>query len=535
MRKEIGAAGPQRGSPARTRLRRVAATAAMSLVASVAAATGVLGPVTAASAAAGDYTVNTKVDTPWAPGVCPNRVRNACSLRAAVTQANMDGGGSTVHVPAGRYTLTRTDNGGLTDIPITAGMVIIGANARTTTIDGNGTWRIFTVGQTNGQTVQLSALTLTNGGQSLINRQGLGGAVLINGTSAVVRMQQVIVKNNHVTGFGGGINNHGSLTLLQVELNGNSSGRDGQGDGVFEGSGGGIYNTGRLVVQYSTVDGNDALRGGGIVNSGGSTFVTNATVSGNTARGPGGGIWTVGGLLHTKWSTVTNNFSRSTPAPDSCFPLPATVPTSGPCGCPPGGACPRPPENTNSPACNCQSKDFPNRGLDNGGGLVSLSGGDVKFGGTILAANHSFSGTRSSDCYTTDAPVGDNPIVSARNNLIGVLSPVCHISDEIEGTNPDGTTNYDGEGSVDDPWDPMLSPLATGSLPDEFAPTHALVLGSDAIDGANGQTQFGVPAANPITPDPEFGCIANDERGAHRPIDQYGFGPICDIGAYELQ
>src|SRR6185437_7065383 len=107
-------------------------------------------------------------------------------------------------------------------------------------------------------------------------------------------------------------------------------------------------------------------------------------------------------------------------------------------------------------------------------------------------------------------------------------SNACGFADLLEGN----TINFDFFGIPGDPFDPLLGPLTTNSP--GSTPTHALQPDSDAVDGANGSTEVG-PANDPITPDPWFTCDSTDQRGARRPVAKLGFGPICDIGAYELQ
>jgi len=72
----------------------------------------------------------------------------------------------------------------------------------------------------------------------------------------------------------------------------------------------------------------------------------------------------------------------------------------------------------------------------------------------------------------------------------------------------DASCNFAAPGSLNNT-DPKLGPLADNGGP---TPTHALLMGSPAID-----------AADPSS------CPHTDQRGAPRPS-----GLACDIGAYEL-
>ena len=102
------------------------------------------------------------------------------------------------------------------------------------------------------------------------------------------------------------------------------------------------------------------------------------------------------------------------------------------------------------------------------------------------------------------APVGrdlSGLFASLGGNLIGVREGGDGFVDGVAG---------DQVGELADPLDPGLAPLAELG---GFAPTHALLAGSPAIDAADAS------AAQ---------CLATDQRGIARP-----FGAGCDAGAYE--
>src|SRR6202040_4237558 len=82
--------------------------------------------------------------------------------------------------------------------------------------------------------------------------------------------------------------------------------------------GGGIFSTGILTITGSTLSGNSASSGGGLVGldeglpgAPGATIVT-STLSGNTARGEGGGIFEeIGRYLNVIDSTISGNTADS--------------------------------------------------------------------------------------------------------------------------------------------------------------------------------------------------------------------------------
>src|ERR1700722_10690801 len=142
-------------------------------------------------------------------------------------------------------TETAADGGGLT---ISQGGTINGVainGSGGVAIDGGNAFTVFTVN--NGVNAVLNGLTITHG----------------NGAN------------------GGGILNHGTLTINDSTLLDNSA----------SASGGGVYNDGALTVNDSTFSENNAgIQGGGLFSIGGTATVSDSTFSNNTASGLAGGI-----------------------------------------------------------------------------------------------------------------------------------------------------------------------------------------------------------------------------------------------------
>src|SRR3954470_13010181 len=119
----------------------------------------------AGPALAAEYTVTSTDDT---SGQCP-AAQLQCTLRQAIADADANPG-STIHVPAGRYLLVAA-------LPaLTTSMTIAGAGAATTTVDGGGKARPFTV---SGQPVQMRGLTIANGAADV--EIPYGGNILVTG------------------------------------------------------------------------------------------------------------------------------------------------------------------------------------------------------------------------------------------------------------------------------------------------------------------------------------------------------------------
>lgn len=247
------------------------------------------------------FTVNSTLDEPddlTMPGTC-HTADGTCTLRAAMMQANRTSGvGATIMVPAGTYTLTipapvadgETDGDlNLTSPTIgTPTMTIMGARASTTIIDGNQLDRVFRVHP--NRAAAISGLTIRNG----FVATGFGGGI-DNGGSLTVS-NAAIVSNDG--GFGGGIANEAesTLTVTNSTIGLNSA----------PGTAGGIFSVGSLTILNSTISQNATnAAGGGVTVEGGTAFVRNSVIYGNSANG-GGGIANFG-ALYVIDSTITEN------------------------------------------------------------------------------------------------------------------------------------------------------------------------------------------------------------------------------------
>lgn len=112
---------------------------------------------------------------------------------------------------------------------------------------------------------------------------------------------------------GGGILSYGAVTLTGSELSGNTAG----------GLGGAIYSTGTpaaATFTSSTVTANNANQGAGIASVDGTITVTSSVVNSNAATVNPGGIYFVSGTATLTTSTVTAN------TPTNCTSSPSPVP-----------------------------------------------------------------------------------------------------------------------------------------------------------------------------------------------------------------
>jgi hypothetical protein len=317
-----------------------------------------------------------------------------------------------------------------------------------------------------GGIANFGTLTLSN--STLSGNSGAYGAGIDNGGTLTV--SNSTLSDNSATGLdiegagGGGIANFGTLTVSNSTLSDNSA------TSPYISSGGGIYNgafAGTLTVSNSTLSGNSAVDGGGIYNYGTLT-VSNSILSGNSAS-YGGGIANSGTLTVSN-STLSGNSASIYAGGIYTFSThPVTL------------------TNVTLSA---------NRTNTDGGGLYVYSyGGSPVLHNTLIAGNLQVDNARD-DVYGRLDPGGDY-------NLIG------------DGTGMTGLTNgVNGNqvGSLDNPIDPLLGPLADKGGP---TLTHALLNGSPAIDAGN----------NAYATD-------WDQRGPGYPRIVNG---VIDIGAFEVQ
>ncbi len=382
-----------------------------------------------------------------APALAATVPCTASDLISAISAAN--GSGGTVTLTSGcLYTLTAVNNttdGGGVGLPVISGNLTVQGNGATitrSTASGTPVFRIFDVSSSGSLT--LSSLTVSNG-----------------------------LANNGQQG-GGGIFNHGALTISGSTFTGNSAPAS---SGT---SGGGINNSGTLNVTTSTFTGNTGQEGGAIFNQKTAT-ITNNTFNNNTATIYGGG-----GLLNAAGSATVNGdtFTGNTG--------------------PGGGAI------DNDTTLNISDSTFTgNTAGTNGGGAID------NFGSTTITQS-TFSGN--------SAPYDSNILNYTGFTLSLSMSIVA---------NGQGAPNCGGGAAFTD----AGYNLDTGSSCGFSSANHSMSntnpqLGALASNGGPTQT-MALPAGSPAVdaiPSSTSGCTGTtDQRGTARPQ-----GSGCDIGAYEL-
>jgi CSLREA domain-containing protein len=190
--------------------------------------------VVSASAHAATFTVDSpadKVDAKPGDGKCATDV-GTCTLRAAIQEANEQGGG-TINLNPGTYVLSIPNDNALPlaatgDLDVYGQLTISGGGADKTIVDGGGINRVFAMQVASR--VTLSDMTVRNG-RALAGEEG------------------------------GGIVNHGNLILENVTVTGNQTTSDAT---LSAGApGGGIFNDVTLQLRNCKVIANTAADVGG--------------------------------------------------------------------------------------------------------------------------------------------------------------------------------------------------------------------------------------------------------------------------------
>ena len=222
----------------------------------------------------------------------------AGSLRQAITDANNAAGDDEIRFATGLILVTLTT--AQLDIDTTNG---------TLTIDGdfNGASNVVVERSTAGVTPEFRIFEITGNNDvtfdALTIRNGKvtdSGGGINNQGSGTLTLTNSTVSGNEAS-FGGGILSFGGVTLTNSTVSGNEAG----------GFGGGIFSFGGVNLTNSTVSGNEAGSfGGGIRSRGGAVTLTNSIVSGNDAEASGGGIYSSEAVTLTN-STVSGNEAGS--------------------------------------------------------------------------------------------------------------------------------------------------------------------------------------------------------------------------------
>ncbi|MEO1400267.1 MAG: CHAT domain-containing protein, partial [Cyanobacteria bacterium J06635_1] len=411
-------------------------------------------------------------------------------------------------------------------------------------------------GDRGGAIYNRGDITMAN--STFEQNQAHDGGAFYNSGLGIATIDSTAFENNTVSGDGGGLYNNGQLWLINdTRLVDNTAHSNGGGlfnsvinsgnpstvnidSGIFDsnqaqGSGGGLFNHGNLSVTNSIIRGNQALNGGGIDNTGGPLSLLNSQLIDNTtsetanlsddsvfvSQGGGGIRNHNGGTLTINQSEISNNTSSVL-----------------------GGGILNVADNNLTTTRITDSTIANNSANFRGGGIqTSVNGGGEET--TVLEiTNSTLSGNQAGelggglrtvgDTRLTNVTITDNNVVNGTGGGISAQTTSATttltntlVADNHASTSPDVAGDFNDQGNnligisngstgfiqstlVGDmaaPINPQLAPLGNfgGSTP-----THALLPDSDAIDAGN----------NNIAP-------TNDQRGVTRSDGS------ADIGAFE--
>jgi hypothetical protein len=477
----------------------------------------------------------------------------AGTLRAAIEKADRAPNHDTIrfaHSLTGTITLTSALPALSTDIVISGPgpsmLTVVRSGAA-----GTPAFDIFSISK--GAKVTISGLTITGG--SAID----GGGIENSGTLSVV---DATISGNSVTGSapigynsgGGGIENTGVLSIVNSTVSGNSAtGSSGHLAGSI-GSGGGIENSGTLSVTNCTISGNSATGGSGLeesrigagggIDNTGVLSIAGSTISGNSVTGgysiyqaggnaSGGGIDNTGTLSITgctvSGNSATGGVSYNYLIGGTHFPEPG--------GNGIGGGI------SNSGMLSVNNSTLSGNTARGGGGssIGNGSGGGISNSDALSLANCTISGNSASDNGGGIADSGtasisfmtaaDNSANSGGGIAITAGSPASVVSiDSIYQDTQGGNVSLAADGSfVSSGYNLFSDAPAISLAPTDLINTDAL-LGPLADNGGPTLTQPLLTGSLAIDAGTPVGGITTDQRGAPRPQ-----ATTPDIGAFQVQ
>jgi len=552
------------------------------------------------------FTVDAPAGAPDAPDLTPydavcRTAANTCTLRAAIEQAATLSSVTTINVPAGTHLLTHKQ---ITIDPYAASLTIDGAvdggGTPIAIVDGNQADRIFLVDI--GASAFIKKLIVRNGlASTFVRVPGPGFEPGVNG-GGILNLGVLTLDTVHVTqnatpdsggGGGGGLSNWFFENVLTIS---NSTVSD---NTTVTNSGGGIQNHGTLTIDRTLISGNSSHNGGGGISSVGSkgvptTTITDSTISNNSTQlGPGGGNsgggiadqgnllltnvvitgnraedGSAGGLNHSRYTpdgspgiasltnvTISNNYAKTNNGGAS-FNSGLTV-------------------GLTNVTISGNTADGAATGVvdGEGGGLriggssaagtsaaltnVTISGNtantpDGRGGGLRVSNGNSSAPEHAASVTLVNVTIANNTATTGSGISIGNGSALLRntlISPGAAGLNCDGAlatqggnvstdascaTSLTAPSDRNNVGDAKLGALADNGGPAVGAPmdpargpmkTHALLSGSPALDAATSPATCLDGRSLPL---------ATDQRGQPRPLDGDGVGgAACDAGAYE--
>jgi predicted outer membrane repeat protein len=489
--------------------------------------------------------------TVYLPFIARSQTCSVPSTLHPTIQSAIDGNCTTIHLTAALYRESVSISG--------RSVTILGQGPAVTTIDGQGTYPVFTI-ESNGE-LRLESITVTNG----LEINAWGG---IENHGVTHLINTIITENHSSEGQGGGISSDGTLTVESSWITNNTltpySGSRGGGvylygfgsshfnNTIISGNeadmGGGIYLDGNVgnpnltLLNSQILDNETQFYGGGLANwSNGTVLISHTTLSNNVSGYLGGGIYNQR-KLQILDSQIVGNVTGTVEFPASCG----------------GGILSSSVEGSSLLIERTEVRNNVSMRDDGGGICVSGSQDEVEIydslivgnsaadeGGGIYSTTDNFAVVQNTTFFNNSATVRGGAISALYLQLVNVTisqnsapegssiysgqdvqlvntivtgglsgsncaaAPSAAITSLGHNIAGDNTCNLNGPGDLPGA-DPLLGPLQ-----DNGGSTHTMALqpGSPAIDSADNNA-----------------CPPTDQRGVHRPQ-----GPACDMGAYEAE
>ena len=284
----------------------------------------------------GTYTVNAAFDAPDATpgdGVClstlgPSDQEPACTLRAAIMEADADAAGSVITIAAGinpQLSIAPGSNDQATgDLVISTAMTVNGQGSGSTTVSiaSSPLDRVFHVASGTSGTATIGKMTIQSGDPTADSSGSTSGGgideddALQNGRPTL-HLADVIIKNSKGTGGGGLHDVGGNLTADHITLSSNSATSGVGGGALVELTGGETVTLTNLQARSNSSTQGGGGSGGGLALRGtgtGSTVkVDGAVLDSNSTSNDGGGLYVStsstgnGGTFTFTHMTVTSN------------------------------------------------------------------------------------------------------------------------------------------------------------------------------------------------------------------------------------
>jgi cysteine-rich repeat protein len=472
-----------------------------------------------------------------------------CTLRAAIQETNVSRGLDDITVPAGTYVLTiagnREDACAKGDLDVRDDLILIGAGAGATIVDGNALDRVLQVHP--GVTASFSDFTIRHGRNTDSSGQGAAGGVLNTGnltmTGCTVTENVAPDRVGTLSGVGtGAIINSGKLTLQDCSVTKNTGAHDG-----------GILNYGELYVNGGILNENRAGSWGGALRNLGTATITTSRMEKNSGQAPESGtiynigsltltdstiaetseacgLWNEGGRVTAERLRIVGNSGGGILNAGTITLTAATVQDNKAVMVTGGGI-----DNTGT-AFITASTIAGNEGYT-GGGLANS--GNATVVNSTVSGNRAFSrggGLHNlGELQLRSATITDNTTLGSAGGggLFGEPGGTVHIQNSILAGNsagmwPDcsGTLSSQGYNLIGNTAGCLIVGDTVGNIIDKDPQLGTL-------QASGGPTLTQAPDPNSPVVDagmpPGSGCEPTDQRGAPRPA-----GAGCDIGAVEV-